>query len=100
MIILASRSPRREELLKKLCSNFIVDASDAEEIQIAQSPKVLAIQNAKSKAESIAKKYPAEDIVIGADTIVVLNGKIFGKPDGEEGAKKCCVNLPEKSTKL
>ena len=92
MIILASASPRRSELLKKICADFVVDASDSNEIQIADSPRVLAIKNAMLKAESIAKKYPAENIVIGADTIVVLNGKIFGKPDGEDGA-------PEKSTK-
>ena len=96
MIILASASPRRSELLKKICTDFIVDASDSNEIQIADSPRVLAIKNAMLKAESIAKKYPAENIVIGADTIVVLNGKIFGKPDGEEGAKKMLRELSGK----
>ena len=96
MIILASASPRRSELLKKICNDFVVDASDSNEIQIADSPRVLAIKNAMLKAESIAKKYPAEDIVIGADTIVVLNGKIFGKPDGEEGAKKMLRELAGK----
>ena len=96
MIILASASPRRSELLKKICADFVVDASDSNEIQIANSPRVLAIKNAMLKAESIAKKYPAENIVIGADTIVVLNGKIFGKPDGEEGAKKMLRELAGK----
>lgn len=96
MIILASASPRRKELLHKLCSDFIIDASDAKEIQFADSPKELAVKNAKIKAESIAEKYYAEDIVIGADTIVVLDGKIFGKPDGELGAKKMLRELAEK----
>ena len=96
MVILASASPRRSELLKKICADFVVDASDSNEIQIANSPRVLAIKNAMLKAESIAKKYPAENIVIGADTIVVLNGKIFGKPDGEDGAKKMLRELAGK----
>ena len=97
MIILASASPRREELLKKLCSDFIVDASDAEEIQIARSAKHLAIKNAAFKAQTIAKKYFVEDIVIGADTIVTLDGKIFGKPEGAEGAKKMLRELAGKN---
>lgn len=95
MIILASASPRRAELLKKLCNDFSIDASDAKEIQFANSPKELAVRNAKIKAESVAQKH-SDDIVIGADTIVVLDGKIFGKPDGEDGAKKMLRELSGK----
>lgn len=96
MIILASGSPRREELLKKLFENFIVDACNAEEIQTAENPKILAIKNATAKAETVAKKYSAEDIVIGADTIVTLDGKIFGKPEGKIGAEKMLRSLAGK----
>lgn len=96
MVILASASPRREELLKKLCDNFIVDAGNVEEIQSAENPKILAIKNAAAKAETIAKKYSAEDIIIGADTIVTLDGKIFGKPDGIRGAEKMLRELSGK----
>lgn len=85
MVVLASRSPRREELLKKICSEFLIVPCDAEEVQDAESPTNLAVANAKLKAETVAKNFPS-DIVIGADTIVVLDGKIFGKPDGEKGA--------------
>ena len=92
MIILASGSPRRHELLQKLCKNFVVEASDAQEVQQADSPKNLAVENAKLKASSIAAKYP-DDVVIGADTIVVLDGEIFGKPDGVEGAEKMLARL-------
>lgn len=88
MIILASSSPRREELLKKIYDDFIVDACNIEEIQFAENPKSLAIKNAAAKAETVAKKYSDEDIVIGADTIVTLDGEIFGKPDGKLGAEK------------
>ena len=92
MIILASGSPRRHELLKKLCSNFVVEVSDAQEVQQADSPKILAVENAKLKAGSIAAKHP-DAIVIGADTIVVLDGEIFGKPDGVKGAEEMLARL-------
>ena len=92
MIILASGSPRRKELLQKLCKNFVVEVSDAEEVQQADSPKILATENAKRKASSIAAKNP-DAIVIGADTIVVLDGEIFGKPDGVSGAEKMLARL-------
>ena len=63
----------------------------------------LAVANAKLKAETVAKKYP-RDVVIGADTIVVFDGKIFGKPDGERGAfemlKKLSGNRHEVITGL
>ena len=92
MIILASGSPRRHELLKKLCNNFIVEVSDTQEVQNADNPKTLAVENAKLKASSIAAKHP-DAIVIGADTIVVLDGEIFGKPDSVEGAEKMLARL-------
>ena len=95
MIILASGSPRRRELLKKLCENFSVETSDAKEIQNSLPPKELAIQNAKLKAEAVAKKH-STDTVIGADTIVVLDGKIFGKPEGERGAIEMLGRLANK----
>lgn len=100
MIILASASPRRKELLQKICDNFIVDASDAEEIQIARSAKHLAIKNAAFKAEAVAKKYFVEDIVIGADTIVTLEGKIFGKPKDKSDAKKMLRELAGKKHRV
>lgn len=92
MIILASGSPRRHELLKKLCKNFVVEVSDADEVQQADNPKILAVENAKLKASSIAVKHP-NAVVIGADTIVVLDGKIFGKPDGVRGAEEMLAQL-------
>lgn len=100
MIILASASPRRAELLKKLCDNFIVDASDAEEIQLARSAKHLAIKNATFKAETVAKKYFIEDVVIGADTIVTLDGRIFGKPKDKSDAKKMLHELAGKKHRV
>lgn len=95
MIILASGSPRRHELLKKLCDDFKIEVSDAEEVQSDLSPKNLAVENATLKARSIAAKHP-DDVVIGADTIVVLNGKIFGKPENSRGAEEMLAELSGK----
>ena len=95
MIILASGSPRRKELLKKICSDFIVEVCDEEEIQTADNPKNLAVKNAELKAKFIAARHE-KDIVIGADTIVTLEGKIFGKPADKIGA---CNMLRELSGK-
>lgn len=92
MVILASNSPRRHELLKKLCKNFIIEASDAAEVQIADNPTALAIENATRKAQSVAKKNP-DAVVIGADTIVVLDGEIFGKPGDACGAVQMLSRL-------
>lgn len=92
MVILASGSPRRHELLRKLCSDFVVEVSDAQEVQQADNPKILAVENARLKASSIAARHP-EAVVIGADTIVVLDGEIFGKPDGVSGAEEMLARL-------
>ena len=95
MIVLASGSPRREELLKKICKNFLIESCDVEEIKSAENPEILAVANATLKAETVAKKFP-RDVVIGADTIVVLDGKIFGKPEGERGAFEMLKTLSGK----
>jgi nucleoside triphosphate pyrophosphatase len=79
-IILASMSPRREHLLRKMGLRFtVVRPSDVEELVSGAAPDVIAMQNAQLKARAVAGKHP-DSVVIGADTIVVLNGKIFGKP--------------------
>ena len=79
-IILASASPRREQLLREMGLRFIVVRPDGvEEALTGATPDVLAMQNAQRKARAVAGRHP-ESLVIGADTIVVLDGRIFGKP--------------------
>lgn len=95
MIILASGSPRRQELLKKLFDEFKIEVCNAAEITSAENPVELAIKNATIKAETVAQKFLG-DMVIGADTIVVLNGEIFGKPQGERGAFEMLKKLSGK----
>ena len=95
MIILASGSPRREELLKKICTDFEIHISEAEEFTTATTPKELAIENAVLKAKAVAKDFP-NDIVIAADTIVSLGNRIFGKPHDFDDACKMLRELADK----
>jgi septum formation protein len=79
-IILASASPRREQLLREMGVRFTVARPDAvEELLSGAAPDVLAMQNAQLKARAVAGRHP-EALVLGADTVVVLGGKMFGKP--------------------
>jgi len=87
MLILASGSPRRRELLSLITDEFEVLVSGCEEFVPEGTPaeKVPAIL-AEQKALAVAKLRP-EDTVIGSDTVVVLNGEIFGKPKNKEHAR-------------
>lgn len=78
--ILASTSPRRAELLSLLPVKFTVIASDATEVAYEHlTPLEVCQLNAHRKARTVAKKIP-DALVLGADTLVFLDGKIFGKP--------------------
>ena len=86
MLILASGSPRRAKLMKDAGLDFIVEPSFLDEIADEKlKPNDLVTELAKMKATHVAKKYP-NDIVIGADTIVVYEDNILGKPKDEEDA--------------
>lgn len=88
MIILASASPRRKELLSHIIKDFIVCPSDIDEsLPTSILPNEAAEYLATKKTLSVAKKYP-HDIVIGSDTIIVYDNKIFGKPLNKEDAKR------------
>ena len=79
-LILASASPRRAELLRQLEVEFKIVPSDATEVYDNQlSPRELCQLNAHRKARAVAKKIP-DALVLGADTLVFLERKIFGKP--------------------
>lgn len=79
-LILASASPRRAELLRKLGLRFRVVPSDAPEVRHEQlTARELSQLNAYRKARAVAKKIP-DALVIAADTLVYLDDEIFGKP--------------------
>jgi len=79
-IVLASASPRRRQLLAEHGYPFTVVPADIEEITPPHlTPGEIALWNARAKARTIAGRRPA-DIVLGVDTLVAFNGKVFGKP--------------------
>ena len=91
-IILASISPRRKQMMAHLGVPFLVIPSNYREVhQPNLKPAQLVKFLAEGKASAVVKKYPAA-IVIGADTVVVHGGKIFGKPKSKAEAKKMLKN--------
>ena len=93
MIVLASASPRRRELLKRIVPEFQVTTSDINEEESYVLPPLEAVLDiAKRKGLNIKDKYP-NDIVITADTIVVLDNQIIGKPIDKEDAKRILKRL-------
>ena len=79
-IILASKSPRRTEILSLMNINhIIIPSKEKEVIDPTLKPHEVVMSLAYQKANSIATLYP-NDLVIGADTIVVINNEILGKP--------------------
>ncbi len=98
--ILASNSPRRRKYLSFLDIEYDVEPSDIEEvIDPALSPEVVAEDIAYDKAFDIFQKHPNE-IVLGFDTIVVLDGEILGKPQDEKDAKRMIKALSGKCHKV
>ena len=86
-IILASNSPRRKELLGLTEYKFTIKTKEVEEILDKSLPVTKQIENiAYSKAKEVAKENP-DALVIGADTVVVINDKILGKPKDKEDAR-------------
>ena len=91
--ILASASPRRAELLRQLGLEFEIVPGDATEVFDENlSPLELCQLNAHCKARAIAKKVP-DALVLGADTLVFLERKIFGKPENLAEARKMLLEL-------
>ena len=88
MLVLASASPRRQDLLR--CSNiaFTVQAADIDETPLpGESARECAERLARQKALAVWRSRP-QDVVLGADTVVVVDGTILGKPeDSAEAAR-------------
>jgi septum formation protein len=87
-IILASTSPRRKELLQSVGIQFeIVAPSSDESLLGSENPKVYVLRLASEKALSVSLNLEGDFLVIGADTIVVVDNEILGKPSNEEEAR-------------
>ncbi len=96
-IILASQSPRRKELLGRFCQDMIIRCDSSEEVKISgEKPEEMVMRLALTKARNVAEISEEDAIVIGADTIVVLDDKILGKPKNEEDAFRMLRSLSGK----
>lgn len=98
-LILASKSPRRKELLKKLGLDFEIVVSEAEEDLQEGDPVLLAEKLALKKARLVAAQQP-EGLVVGADTVVALEGTILGKPKSKDEAVKMLQLLSGKTHRV
>lgn len=95
-VVLASKSPRREELLKLIVPNFEIIVSGADEtLNNDLSLEERVSELAYLKAKKVFDTLKGEKIVIGADTIVVKNGEIYGKPKDKIDAKEMLKKLLE-----
>jgi septum formation protein len=86
MLVLASASPRRQDLLRAAGFDFVVDAADVDESRLpAETPRQYVERLACAKARSVSQRHP-DALVLGADTAVVLGDEVLGKPDSPEAA--------------
>lgn len=93
-IILASGSPRRKELLGLIVPEFEVQVSGVDEtLEEGLTPSEQVTRLAYIKAKDVFDKTDGDRIVIGSDTIVTKNGKIYGKPHSREHAKEMIKEL-------
>lgn len=101
-VILASGSPRRKELFERMGITFSIIKSDEEEVITKTVPEEVVIELAKQKARAVADRiletdFTKEDtLVVGADTVVVSEGRILGKPKDEEDARSILMSLSGK----
>jgi len=92
-VVLASESPRRIKLLKRIFRSFSVIPSGLDENQfLEKDPVSFALKAAEAKARAVAENYP-EALVIAADTVVTIDGQILGKPADREEARKMLTSL-------
>ncbi|OIO02964.1 MAG: septum formation protein Maf [Elusimicrobia bacterium CG_4_10_14_0_2_um_filter_56_8] len=84
-LILASRSPRRKELLKQAGIKYRVIPSRIEEITSYKRPALIVRELAYKKALSVALKHPGSP-VLGSDTLVYCKGRVLGKPENHKDA--------------
>ena len=93
-LVLASRSPRRAELLTQLGVAFIVDAANLDESPVvAESPRAHVLRLATAKCLSVAARHGADAVVLGADTTVDVDGEIFGTPRDIDDARQMLLRL-------
>ena len=85
-IILASKSPRRRELLRQIGVEPEIRPSNIDEQVTSQIPEEVVMELSSQKAEDVAAGAPDGTLIVGADTVVAVDGRILGKPKSHEEA--------------
>ena len=99
-IVLASKSPRRQELMKKISSSFVVDIADIdEELSYKLSP-IEAVKDISLRKGLAVSSRHKDALIISADTIVVLDNRIIGKPIDKEDAYNILKELSAREHKV
>lgn len=92
-VILASKSPRRAQLLKQIGLHFEIDPSSFDEKSVRiNDPVSLTAEVSKQKCFDVSTRHP-NSLIIAADTVVFLNGKIMGKPANQDEARAMLSGL-------
>lgn len=98
MLVLASSSPRRKQLINLLGVDFHIQPAEVDEsILVQETPGEYVLRLARSKVLTIRPNLPAPWIAIAADTTVVNSGRILGKPENELEAAEMLRNLSGRS---
>ena len=95
-IVLGSKSPRRKEILSLVCDNFVIRVSDADEsyssdTPLSEVPKILA------ERKAMAIDMVEDEIIIGSDTVVLIDNELLGKPKTRENAIRMLKKMSGKS---
>ncbi|MGI8619311.1 MAG: Maf family protein [Gemmatimonadaceae bacterium] len=99
-VVLASASPRRRELLTLVGIEHVVVPSHLDEtMRLGEEPAGHALRLAVGKAAAVAGSHPGS-VVIGADTVVVLDGRVLGKPPTPEAAREMLRALNGRTHKV
>ena len=99
-LVLASRSPRRYELLKQMGLEVdVIPSKVIEDFVQAESPREHVLRLAEAKARDVASQYP-DRWVVAADTIVYINGTILGKPQCQEEAVEMLRRLSDQEHRV
>lgn len=92
-LVLASASPRRQELLARLGLTLVPAPVDVDETPLpGEPPLAVPLRLARAKAEAAAARFPELPVLAG-DTVVVLDGRILGKPQDREDARRMLLAL-------
>ena len=103
-LVLASASPRRAELLRQIELSFSVEPSpDPEPLPDGRAPEVFAVYSAQCKARSVLRLLQdrgaaTKALIIGADTVVCIDGVILGKPADPARPLRCWLGFPGGNT--